>query len=474
MIIRRPIRHFDDPRVLIAANRLPVTASRQSGIVKFKTSSGGLASGLMRVARQWPTVWFGWHGLPTDPAAQSTLCAGRSGIAEIPLSCFEIERFYRRYANSMLWPALHGWPEEARGDETDWATYKQVNERYADAILDQLRPHDRVWVHDFHLLLVPQLIRSQAADASLAFFLHTPFPAPTEFLALPNARELIEGMLGADTIGFHTQAYARNFLETARWLGYQTHGIEVRVDRRSVQVKHWPMGIDCDEFANLAYDPRVVAEVSRLKIAKPPTMMLGVDRLDYTKGIPARLVAFEHLLETHPDLHERVTLRKVAVPTREEIPAYRDLRQVVERLVHRINTRFGSASWLPVDCLFGSVDLHTLVALYRSADVMLVTPQRDGLNLVAKEFVASRVDGDGVLLLSKFAGVAHELTDALLVDPNHVKQMSDGLYTALHMPIAERRRRMRRMRRTVQANSVFRWASEFIAEPMHSAEAAAV
>jgi trehalose 6-phosphate synthase/phosphatase len=474
MLIRRPSRHTVESRVLIAANRLPVTASSQSGIVKFRRSSGGLASGLMRVARHWPTVWFGWHGLPTEPATRSTLCSQDSGLAEIPLTRFEIERFYRRYANCMLWPALHGWPEEARGDETDWETYKQVNERYACAIVDQLRPTDRVWVHDFHLLLVPHLIRSQVYDASLAFFLHTPFPAPSEFLALPNAGELIEGMLGADTIGFHTETYAWNFLETARWLGYQTRGNQVIMDTRSVQVKHWPMGIDCDEFTNLAHDARVVAEVGRLKVAMPPTVLLGVDRLDYTKGIPGRLVAFEHLLEAHPELHKRVTLLQVAVPTREEIPAYSDLKQVVGRLVHRINSRFGSASWLPVDCLFGSVDLHTLVALYRSADVMLVTPQRDGLNLVAKEFVASRVDGDGVLVLSKFAGVADELTDALQVDPNHMKQMSDALYTAITMPLTERRRRMRRMRRTVKANSVFRWAREFIAEPMQSVEAAAV
>jgi trehalose 6-phosphate synthase/phosphatase len=225
------------------------------------------------------------------------------------------------------------------------------------------------------------------------------------------------------------------------------------------------MGIDCDEFTRLASDPRVLSEVARLQSAKSPMMMLGVDRLDYTKGIPNRLLAFEHLLETHPDLHKRVSLLQIAVPTREEIPAYRDLRQVVTDLIERINRRFGCASWLPVDCLFGSVDLHTLVALYRTTDVMLVTPERDGLNLVAKEFVASRVDGGGVLVLSTFAGVADELAEALQVDPNRLLRFSAGLYAALHMPIAERRRRMRLMRRTVRANSVFRWAAEFIAEP---------
>jgi trehalose 6-phosphate synthase/phosphatase len=450
-------------RVLIAANRLPVTATLRAGTVEFTRSAGGVASGLERVASRLPTVWFGWHGLPAEAAGQSSqLSRFGKGLIEIPLTRNEIERFYRGYANGVLWPALHGWSEESCGDPIDWKIYQQVNSRYANAILDDLDGSDRVWVHDYHLLLVPQLLRAQAADASIAFFLHTPFPTPEEFLAIPQAPQLIDGMLGADTIGFHTRDYVRNFLETAAHFGYSIDDNTVRIGSRAVQVKHAPMGIDCVEFTRLASDPQVLSELARLQSTKAPVMMLGVDRLDYTKGIPNRLLAFEHLLETHAELHKRVSLVQIAVPTREEIAAYQDLRHVVEQLVERINQRFGSASWLPVDCLFASVDLPTLVALYRAADVMLVTPQRDGLNLVAKEFVASRVDGSGVLVLSQFAGVANELTAALQVDPNRVARLSAGLYAALQMPIPERRRRMRQMRRAVLCNSIFHWANECI------------
>jgi trehalose 6-phosphate synthase/phosphatase len=411
-------------------------------------------------------MWFGWNGLASESTLDCHLLPPVSqGCQEIPMAEPEIEHFYRGFSNCVLWPTLHGWPEDARGNAMDWIAYKRINARYASAILNQLRPSDRIWIHDYHLMLVPDMVRTQGCDAPVSFFLHTPFPAVEDFVALPQAHRLIKGTLGADTIGFHTREYARNFLDSARHFGYAVGRDEVCLSGRRIQVKHWPMGIDWDDFTSIAQDPAVMHEVRRLRSTKTPQLMLGVDRLDYTKGIPKRLVAFEQLLERHPELHRRVSLQQVAVPTRDEIPAYRDLRLVVERLIDRINARFGSVSWTPVDCFFGSVDLHTLVALYQAADVMLVTPERDGLNLVGKEFVASRVDGDGVLILSKFAGVANELTDALQVDPNDLVELSSALHTALHMPLSERRRRMRRMRRKVQSNSLYRWASEFIDEP---------
>ena len=453
-------------RILIAANRLPVTTSLHNGVVQVKPSSGGLASGLRPLIRNTASVWFGWNGMAAG--GEGIGCSDSGDLVEIPLTADEVERFYQRFANSLLWPVLHDWPMDGPVGDEDWATHVRVNERYADALLDRLAADDLIWIHDFHLLLLPNLIRIRAPSVPIVFFLHTPFPRPSSFLALPHAQVLMEGLLGADTVGFHTDGYLRNFLEVARMLGFTVDDDRVLSATHATRVKSWPMGIDAGEFTRIARSVRVTNEVERLKSSAAPMLMLGIDRLDYTKGIPNRLLAFEHLLQTHRDLHGRVALLQVAVPTRGEISAYRDLRQVVERLIDRINNQFATGGWLPVDCLFDSVDRETLIALYRAANVMLVTPQRDGLNLVAKEFVASRVDRRGVLLLSKFAGVANELKEAIQVDPNRLLQLSAAMYSALHMSVAEQRRRMREMRRIVRKNTVFRWADEFLTLPFHS------
>jgi trehalose 6-phosphate synthase/phosphatase len=379
----------------------------------------------------------------------------------ISLDESEVSHFYRRYCNSVLWPTLHGWTDDPLPEPADWDTYYAVNLRYTEAILRQLQPGDRVWVHDYHLLLVPRMLRERVPNVPVAFFLHTPFPEPAVFAHVPQSEKLLDGMLGANVIGFHTDAYARNFLAAVEAHGFRVRGNNVLDGKRRACVRTRPMGIDVDSFARLGTDPHVLAEVERIR-NRETALLLGVDRLDYTKGIPQRLLAFECLLDEHPRLHGRVSFLQIAVPTREEITAYRDLREVVEELVRRINNRYGRPGWTPVDYLYGTVDVNTLASLYRAADVMVVTSRRDGLNLVAKEFIATRTDYDGVLILSKFAGAAQELTAALQVDPNRVGDLARVYYSALTMSDNERRSRMRELRRALENNGILQWAADFL------------
>jgi trehalose 6-phosphate synthase/phosphatase len=452
-------------RVLIAANRLPITVRFDGSKFRVRSSDGGLAAALRGVAERWPVVWYGWDGQTSDagydPLPERVRSARRPTLVRVPMSEVEVEHFYRRFSNTVLWPALHGWSDFAPPSGIDWEIYRAINERYADLILAQLQPNDLVWVHDYHLLLLPALIRERAPRANIAFFLHTPFPEPHLLRAVPQAAALLSGMVAADVIGFHTDEYAGNFLEAMRAASRQVAGNMVRADGRWATVKVRPMGVDLERFEQLGADTRVLSESAKIRTI-PASLMLGVDRLDYTKGIPQRLLALEYLLEKRPELRGRVTLLQIAVPTRSGVSAYDDLRQVVEGLVARINRRFATPSWLPVDYLYTAVDIQTLAALYRAADVMVVTPQRDGLNLVAKEFIATRVDGDGVLVLSKFAGAAVELSAALQVNPNHIGQLTRAYLRALTMPRQERRSRMRKLRATVASNTVYGWAAEFI------------
>jgi trehalose 6-phosphate synthase/phosphatase len=341
--------------------------------------------------------------------------------------------------------------------------YRQVNERFADVVAEHVQAGDCVWIHDYHLMLVPKLLRERVPNARIGFFLHTPFPDATTFGAIPESRELLDGVLGASVIGLHTLENAQHFQHAvARTLGYQTHEGQVVLPDRRVVVCAEPMGIDVASFQRVAGDSEVIAEAARIRGESGAAVLLGVDRLDYTKGILQRLLAFEYLLEQHPELRTRVRLIQIAVPSRETVQAYRDLRGHVEDAVQRINRVFGQGGWTPIEYLYGSVDLSTLVSLYRSADVMLVTPLRDGMNLVAKEFVAARTDEDGVLVLSRQAGAAHELQAALLASPQRIDQLAETYFAALMMPRHERRVRMRRLREAITRNDVFDWASRLI------------
>jgi trehalose 6-phosphate synthase/phosphatase len=451
-------------RVLIAANRLPITLQSTNNRIDVRSSDGGLATGLTRVQHHYRSRWIGWTGMSDQPNAsvRDEVDARLRSIGMIPLHLAraEVAGFYHRYANAVLWPVLHDLPAmEHDGD--DWETYQRVNARFADAIVRELRPGDLVWIHDYHLMLVPRLVRERCPWAQIGFFLHTPFPTLRSFASLPHAATLVDGLLGADTIGVHTHSYVRSFVDAARVLrGRSAPGDVIADDGRTVRVFACPMSVDATTLGALSSDPTIVAEAGRLRAAGP--LFVGVDRLDYTQGIPLRLQAFERLLDRDPTLRGHARLVQVAVPSREEVSGYRQARREVEAIVERINQRWKTTQWQPIDYRYHSISLRSLVTLYRAADVMLVTPIRDGLNLVAKEFVAARVDGDGVLVLSERAGAAAELRTALLVDPTDEHALMEAYVAALTMLPAERRVRMRYLRSTVAGHDVYRWAERVL------------
>jgi trehalose 6-phosphate synthase/phosphatase len=456
------------PRTIIVANRLPVTVRVRDGWPQLVPSAGGLVSGLRGVHQQSESIWIGWPGdtsaLSPDETTRLAASLERDRIVPVPLPASQAEAFYEGFSNGVLWPLFHYQLDRLPADARHWEAYRSVNERFADIAAAHYRPGDMIWVHDYQLMLVPQFLRERLRDARIGFFLHIPFPSYEVFRTLPWRRELLAGVLGADLVGMHTFSYVRYFAHAVQHLlGADANVDRITVGDRSVRVGAFPLGIDARRFADLAVDPRVEAEVSALRAGvQGRRIVLGVDRLDYTKGIPRRLLAFERLLERQPDLAGEVRLVQVAVPSRGGARAYRKFRRELDELVGRLNARFGDTDSLPIHYLHRSISPYQLSALYRAADVMLVTALRDGMNLVAKEFVASRVDDDGVLVLSEFAGAAEELGEALLINPYDIDAVADAILQALDMPAAERRARMRALRRRVTARTAGRWAEVFL------------
>ena len=453
-------------RVLIVANRLPITVKATDGGVDVQRSSGGLATGLLRSHEQSGGVWVGWSGAPEElTAAQHAeldqqLAAMR--LVAVPLTADQVTRYYENFSNGVLWPLFHYLLDQVPLHVRDWDAYVEVNERFADIVAEQYRPGDLIWVHDYQLLLLPDLLRKRLPDARIGFFLHIPFPSEELFRTLPERDRLLRGLLGADLVGFHTPAYLRHFSASLTQLGLTVEIDKVQLSDREVRLGVFPMGIDAAAFMKLAEDPAVQQEAKALRSDESVRLMVGVDRLDYTKGIPRRLLSYERMLQTHPELRERVRLVQVAVPSRTGVGAYQEYRALVEGLVGRINGDFGTPRWVPVHYIFRSLSEQELVALYRAADVMLVTPLRDGMNLVAKEFIASRTDGDGVLVLSEFAGASWELPEAIQVNPYDVDGMAESAYRALTMDPQERRSRLAPLRTRVETYDVHRWAATFL------------
>ena len=444
--------------ILVVSNRLPITVQRGPRGLERRRSTGGLVSALEPVLEKRGGTWIGWPGLKLREDERVPAMDDPYRIVPLALSDSEVRRYYHNFSNRTLWPLFHSFPERVRSDRRDWETYEEVNARFAAAASELADEHELVWVHDYHLLRMPHHLRRERPDVRIAFFLHTPFPAFDLYRTLPWYREILRGLLASDLIGFHVDGYARNFLDCAERL------LRVRVDHssglvgfgeRTVQVGVFPLGIDFDRFEARAL------EVSR---GEPigEQLVLGIDRLDYTKGIPERIRAFERLLEQYPEHREKVVLLQLAVPSRDQVSEYQQLKRQIDELVGHVNGRFGTATWSPIRYLYRSVSQERLAALYRDADVALITPLRDGMNLVAKEFVASQVDRPGVLVLSRLAGAAETMHEAIHVNPYNLDDMVASLHRALTMDEDERRERLVGLRRRERKANVEAWVQAFL------------
>ncbi|WP_342644326.1 bifunctional alpha,alpha-trehalose-phosphate synthase (UDP-forming)/trehalose-phosphatase [Mucilaginibacter sp. CSA2-8R] len=455
------------PKTIIVSNRLPVKIKETDNNYELVPSEGGLATGLGTVYKQDGNIWIGWPGQVIEPEKTQQVTKELKELSLLPvyLTQEDISEFYEGFSNDVLWPVFHYYASTyTTYNPSHWEYYKSVNEKFKDVILENLEDGDTVWIHDYQLLLLPALIRQVRADVSIGFFLHIPFPSHEMFRLIPWRNELLEGMLGADLIGFHTFDDVRHFLSSvSRLLPVHISSNVILNGDRTVVVESFPMGIDDRKYAGLPQTDDVKEQALQIRdIFKNNKIILSVDRLDYSKGILQRLQAFELLLNDHPDYIGKVTLYMVVVPSRDTVASYAHLRDQIDKKVGNINARYRTIDWTPITYYYRSLPIEMLSALYSTAEVCLVNPMRDGMNLVSKEYVASRTDNDGVLILSEMAGASKELIDALVVNPNNVTQVKDAIIEALDMPLAEQQRRMTQMRQLVAKFNVRHWVQLFM------------
>ncbi len=465
-------------RILIVSNRLPVTVVEegkkgQEELV-MRPSAGGLVTGLgaylasMQHAKR-EYLWIGWPGIDPPPARRKVLSDRlQAEHSAHPVFASEqvMERFYAGFCNSTLWPLFHYFPSYATFEDHHWESYREVNGRFCDAVLDVAGPDDIVWVHDYHLMLLPKMLRERNPRLSVGFFLHIPFPSFEMFRLLP-ARwrgELLEGILGADLVGFHTHDYTQYFLRCVmRILGYEHTLGQIAVNDRLVQCDTFPMGIDYQRYHAAAESPEIRWEARTLRNTfLGQKLIVSVDRLDYTKGVLNRLQGFERFLQKAPEWCRRVVLVLVLVPSREQVDRYSRMKRRIDELIGKINGQFGTPGWTPICYQYRSLTFPELVALYSAGDAALITPLRDGMNLVAKEYIASRTDESGVLILSEMAGASRELGEALIINPTTSEETADALKTALEMPLDEQAKRNRATQTRLRHYDVVKWAEDFM------------
>jgi trehalose 6-phosphate synthase len=451
-------------RLVIVANRLPVHRAKQpGGKGDWQISPGGLVTAMRPVLTQCKGCWVGWAGGAED--VPEGLEYDGISLRSVRLSKSELDSFYTGFSNRTLWPLYHDGVRTPEFRRRWWRQYVEVNRRFADATAAALSPGDMVWVHDYHLQLAPAMIRERCPGVRIGFFLHIPFPAQELFARLPWRREILEGLLGSDVIGFQTILGAQNFARSCRrFTRARGAGRELEFEGRRVRVGAFPISIDVANFERLAADPGVAKRRDQLRARAEAErrIVLGVDRLDYTKGIDVRLRAIEEVLRRGRLKADEFVFMQVAVPSRESAAEYVDMRSRIEELVGRINGEYGEPGKIPVQYMRRNLPHEDLAAYYLAADVMLVTPLRDGMNLVAKEYVATRTDNGGVLVLSEFTGAARELTRAILVNPFDIDGVASALEEAMAMDTAEARRRMMSMRRVLKRNDVYHWADSFL------------
>lgn len=467
-------------KTIIISNRLPLQISIEGEEIKATPSVGGLATGMKSVHKSGESVWIGWSGLteesiPENMREKVDQVSAKEACINVPLTEDDVEQYYYGFSNKTIWPLFHYFTEYAEYQNHYWEKYKEVNQKFADIVAEHIKPDDIVWVHDYQLLLLPQLIKDKFPDVAIGFFLHIPFPSFEVFRILPWRAELLEGLLGADLIGFHTYDYMRHFFSSVRRLfGYELNFNEIAVNNRIVRADIFPMGIDYDKFhkSSIAQQRKSVTDRTQLQqeldkhqlVNRDVKFILSIDRLDYTKGIKNRLNAFEHFIEKYPQYHGKATLIMLCVPSRQNVDMYQRMKSEIDELVGRINGNYSTVNWTPIWYFYRSLPFENLIDLYSSSDVALLTPIRDGMNLVAKEYVASQIDSKGVLILSEMTGAAKEMSEALIINPNHMDEIADAIHEALSMPDEEQVARIETMQNRLIRYNVEKWAADFFEE----------
>ncbi len=453
-------------KTIIVSNRLPVRIIQENDDLTFLPSEGGLATGLGSIYQKGDNIWLGWPGMTIEEPLQAEISSSlkEMSLVAVFLNDKEIKGYYEGFSNELLWPIFHYTSTYAHYDPESWDMYVHVNKKFRDVILKHLEPGDTLWIHDYQLLLLPGLVREIQPDVTIAFFQHIPFPSQEIFRLIPWREELLRGMLGADLIGFHTFDDARHFISAV------THLLSIKVDanllmvgNRPVAAEPFPMGIDCDKFSELSNDPLVLEEIKSLKVHyEGKKIILSIDRLDYSKGIIQRLEAYKLFLEENPQYHHRIVFYMIVVPSRDTVPEYIRLKDEIDRLVGNINAHYRSFDWNPIAYFYKGFPIQTLSALYNIADVCLISSLRDGMNLVSKEYVASRNDNKGVLILSEMAGASKELIDAIIINPTNIAEVKEAIVDALKMPETEVMERMVAMRLMVFKFNINHWVKIFM------------
>jgi trehalose 6-phosphate synthase/phosphatase len=456
-------------RLIVVSNRLPVNVAKKEGVLRFLSSAGGVATGLSSFYKAYQSLWIGWPGITSrqlndEERMEIINRLDDENCHPVFITQMQAENYYYGFCNKTIWPLFHHFPLYTSYSKSFWETYKQVNRSFCEAVVKEAQPEDIIWVHDFQLMLLPGLIREKLPDATIGFFLHIPFPSFEVFRLLPWRKEIIEGIMGADLIGFHTNDYTLHFLDTVhRLLGYEHSFGQISAGNRMTKVDVFPMGIGYKKVSGASQEPEIQKGIKRIrKKLGQRKLILSIDRLDYTKGIPQRLEAFDLFLENNPQYKEKVTLIMVVVPSRTGLEHYVQIKNRVDELVGKINGKQGTIGWMPIWYLYRFQPFNSLAALYNVADAALVTPMRDGMNLIAKEFIATKTDHRGVLILSEMAGVSKELGEAIIVNPNNLEEIAQAIEEALTMPEEEQIERNKIMQKRLHRYNVVRWGTDFI------------
>jgi len=467
---------------VIVSNRLPVKMEKVDGVWKIVPGSGGLVTALAPVLKNNSGTWVGWPGAPVTEELKKLIEQAPAEVGYnlemIDLTEEEIAGYYRGFSNESIWPLFHDLLDHCNFDSANWETYQRVNYKFAAAIAYITGNDDFIWVQDYHLMMVGHFLNEMGFKDRTAFFLHVPFPPKDIFIKLPWRQEIIEGLLSYRLIGFQTERDRRNFIQCVRHLkpraqiSHHTRYPYIKSDNNISRIGSFSISIDFKQFNNLAGSKEVSDAAWYIHERFPhQKIMLGVDRLDYTKGIPNRLLAFANCLERYPELKENITLVQVVVPSRTMVPEYQQMKSQIDEMVGSINSRFTRRGWMPIHYIYNSLETNELLGYYRASEIALITPLKDGMNLVAKEYCASCVEDLGVLILSEFAGAASSLdVGAILVNPYNREETADAIYHAFHMDDDEQRERMRKLRASVRKNDIFRWVDQFVSSFFFSEE----